>query len=101
MFKQLPFDKEEIVNLVINKQPVQVAKGTTVAAAALSCGLSYTRTTPVSGAKRTPFCMMGVCFECLMVINGKPNQRGCGTYVEEGMQIEIQHGAESYQRSEV
>ncbi len=97
MFKQLPFDKENSVNLTINSQIVQAAKGTSVAAAALSCGLSYTRTTPVSGAKRAPFCMMGVCFECQMVIDGKPNQRACGMTVEEGMQVEIQHGAEAYQ----
>ena len=97
MFKQLPFDKENTINLTIEGRAVQIAKGTTVAAAALSCGLSYTRTTPVSGAKRAPFCMMGVCFECQMVIDGQPNQRACGTIVEEGMQVEIQHGAEAYQ----
>ncbi|MCK5925022.1 MAG: (2Fe-2S)-binding protein [Methylococcales bacterium] len=97
MFKQLPFDKTTAVHLMINNQPVTVAQGTTVAAAALSHGLSYTRTTAVSGAKRAPFCMMGVCFECLMVINGQPNQRGCGTYVEEGMQVETQQGAMAYE----
>lgn len=96
MFKQLPFDKTNAVNLTIDGQAVQVSKGTTVAAAALSSGLSYTRTTPISGTKRAPFCMMGVCFECQMVINGKPNQRACGTYVEEGMTVKIQHGAEVY-----
>lgn len=100
MFKQLPFDEGNAVNLTINGQNVKVAQGSSVAAAALSCGLSHTRTTPVSGAKRTPFCMMGVCFECLMIINGKPNQRACGTYVEEGMQVEIQQGAQSYPAEE-
>ena len=98
MFKQQSFDRNNLINLTVDNQKIQVAKGTTVAAAALSHGLSYTRTTPISGAKRAPFCMMGVCFECLMVIDGQPNQRGCGTYVEEGMQVEIQQGAIAYPR---
>ena len=97
MFKQLPFDKINALHLTINNQAVEVAKGTTVAAAVLSHGLPYTRTTAVSGAKRAPFCMMGVCFECLMVINGQPNQRACSTYVEEGMTVEIQQGAMAYE----
>ena len=97
MFKQLAFDKSTAIHLIINNKTVEVAKGTTVAAAVLSHGLSYTRTTAVSGAKRAPFCMMGVCFECLMVINGQPNQRGCSTYVEDGMTVEIQQGAVAYE----
>ncbi len=100
MFKQSSFDPNNRINLTVNNQEIQVAKGTTVAAAALSHGLPYTRTTPISGAKRTPFCMMGVCFECLMVIDGKPNQRGCSTYVKEGMQVEIQQGVMTYPRQE-
>jgi predicted molibdopterin-dependent oxidoreductase YjgC len=97
MFKQLPYDETTAIHLTLNQQKIKVAKGTTVAAAALSHGVHFTRTTPVSGAKRAPFCMMGVCFDCLMVINGRPNQRGCGTIVEEGMQVEIQQGAVAYE----
>lgn len=96
MFKQIVSDKP-MIHLTINGQPLKVSQGTTVAAAALSYGLTYTRTTPISGAKRAPFCMMGVCFECLMVINCQPNQRACSTYVEEGMQVEIQQGAIAYE----
>jgi predicted molibdopterin-dependent oxidoreductase YjgC len=35
---------------------------------------------------------MGVCYECLMVINGLANQRACRLTVAEGMKIERQHG---------
>jgi hypothetical protein len=34
--------------------------------------------------------MMGVCFECLLTINGQPNQQGCLVTVEPGMRIERQ-----------
>lgn len=92
MFQQLPPDFDQKINITINGHPVQVTQGITAAAAVLSNGLRFTRSTPVSGAKRAPFCMMGVCFECLMVIDGKANQRACATDVREGMSIEAQHG---------
>jgi len=92
MFKQLPEDNIDKVEIVLNGQPIQVTKGISVAAAVLSQGQSYFRTTPVSDSKRAPFCMMGVCYDCLMVINGQANQRSCATYVENGMTIEVQQG---------
>jgi predicted molibdopterin-dependent oxidoreductase YjgC len=35
---------------------------------------------------------MGVCFECLVEIDGVPNQQGCLAQVREGMRIERQLG---------
>jgi predicted molibdopterin-dependent oxidoreductase YjgC len=93
MFKRLDKSDDERVNVTINGQPAQVPAGETVAAAVLAQGLRYTRTTPVSGTPRAPFCLMGVCFECLMVIDGKANQRACMVQVREGMRIESQRGA--------
>ena len=93
MFTQLPNAGAAIVTITIDARPAQVQQGTTVAAAMLSNGLRHTRTTPISGAKRAPFCMMGVCYDCLMVIDGRPNQRACATYVQENMHIKTQQGA--------
>jgi predicted molibdopterin-dependent oxidoreductase YjgC len=92
MFKQLVSENIEKLQVTLNGQKIEVPTGTTVAAMALAQGLRSTRTTPVSGAKRAPFCMMGVCYECLMVIDGKANQRACVTFVKDGMEIECQQG---------
>ena len=92
MFKRLYNSAHNRVNVTINGQQVQVPESETVAAAVLTHGLPYTRTTPESGDQRAPFCLMGVCFECLMVIDGKANQRACMTQVREGMHIECQQG---------
>ncbi len=92
MFKQLPGNQTEMLNISLNGQPVEVPKGISVAAVALSQNIGHTRTTPVSASKRAPFCMMGVCYDCLMVINGQANQRACSTIVQEGMCIETQQG---------
>ncbi len=95
MFKQLPNDQIETVEVTLNGQKVQTPQGTTVAALALTQSLRFTRTTPISESKRAPFCMMGVCYDCLMSIDGKANQRACATYVQNGMQIETQQGVGS------
>lgn len=92
MFKQLNSIDANTLDVFLNGQKVQVVAGTTVAAVALSQGLRATRTTPVSGSQRAPFCMMGVCYDCLMIIDGKANQRACACYVKNGMQIETQQG---------
>ncbi len=92
MFKQISNSPVETVEVTLNGQKIQVSQDMTVAAMALTQGLRYTRTTSVSDSKRSPFCMMGVCYDCLMVIDGKANQRACATYIKKGMQIETQQG---------
>jgi len=67
--------------------------GDSVAAALLAAGVSVTRNTPVSGAARGPYCMMGACFDCLAVVDGRPNVQTCMTQVRGGMRIERQDGA--------
>ena len=90
MFKQLPNSDVEMVDVFLNQQKISVPAGTSVAAMALSNGLRSTRTTAVSNSRRAPFCMMGVCYDCLMIIDGKANQRACMTHVAQGMHVESQ-----------
>ena len=46
----------------------------------------------MSGAPRLPYCMMGVCFDCLVTIDGIGNRQGCLVPVRAGMKVEIQKG---------
>lgn len=61
--------------------------GSSVAAALLSVGVTAFRHTPVSDTLRGPFCLMGACFDCLIEIDGEPNQQACMTQLREGMQV--------------
>jgi hypothetical protein len=72
---------------------VPARTGDSVAVALLAAGIATTRTTPLSGAPRGPFCMMGACFECLAVVDGRPNVQTCMRPVRDGMQVLRQHGA--------
>lgn len=93
MFKRLPEPDQRTVTIHIEGKPVQVPTGDTVAAAVLAQGRTQTRTTPISASPRAPFCMMGVCFDCLMEIDGIPNRQACLVRVEEGMRVVRQDGA--------
>ncbi len=72
---------------------IVAARGDSVAAALLAAGVDCFRETPLSGARRAPFCMIGNCFECLLEIDGTPNRQSCLVTVREGMCIEVQRGA--------
>ncbi|MFQ3237170.1 MAG: putative molibdopterin-dependent oxidoreductase YjgC [Paraglaciecola sp.] len=91
-FRRLDEPGRKWVKVKIDGETVRVAAGETVAAAILASGIQSCRTTPLSGEPRAPFCMMGVCFECLMEINGTPNQQACQIPVKEGMLIRRQLG---------
>lgn len=79
------------VTIDINGKPVTAYLGESVATALLSEEIVAMRTTTL-GESRGAFCGMGVCFDCLVVVDGKPNTRACMTWVKEGMDIRTQDG---------
>ena len=81
------------VRIEFEGQSLIAYPGDTVAAALLAGNHWNFRTTPVSGAIRGPFCMMGVCFDCLVEIDGVANRQACMTEVRDGMRIKRQLGA--------
>ena len=93
MFKRLPDAPAETVAIDFEGRRVEARTGDTVAAAVLAADPGHTRTTPVSGSARLPYCMMGVCFDCLMEIDGVPNRQACMVRVRDGMQVRRQQGA--------
>ena len=71
---------------------LRARKGETVAAALLAVQHRRLRTTSRTGQARGLFCGMGVCFDCVMQIDGVPNQRTCQVVVQDGMKVETQSG---------
>ena len=76
----------ETITLTINGAKQTVPRGTSVAAAILTSGVSMLRRS-VSGEPRGPLCGMGICFECLVTINGDPYQRSCQMPCADGMEV--------------
>jgi predicted molibdopterin-dependent oxidoreductase YjgC len=92
MFKRLQADTRKPVGIFVDGMAVTAREGDTVSAALLASGLDVRRTTAVGGVPRLPYCMMGVCFDCLVTVDGTGNRQGCLVTVREGMRIEIQKG---------
>jgi predicted molibdopterin-dependent oxidoreductase YjgC len=92
MFKRLPEAQGTAVAVMIDGEPFNAREGDSVAAALLAAGRTHCRETPVSGAKRAPYCLMGVCFDCLVTVDGVGSRQGCMVRVQDGMRIETQHG---------
>jgi hypothetical protein len=65
------------MNLFFDGRRVRVEPGQTVGTALWAAGIRSWRTTREAGAPRGLFCGIGVCFDCLVTIDGTPNQRAC------------------------
>lgn len=81
------------VRVIVDGVALDCREGDSVAAALFAAGVQACRDTAVSGAERGPFCMMGVCYDCLVRIDGRPNQQACMTPVRDGMTVQRQLGA--------
>lgn len=92
MFRLRP-EARATVRVSVDGRAVSVPEGASAAAAVFLAGSDAIRETPVSGSPRLPYCMMGVCFDCLAEIDGVPNRQACMVPVREGMVIARQHGA--------
>jgi predicted molibdopterin-dependent oxidoreductase YjgC len=80
----------ETLTLSFDGRAVRARDGDSVASALLAAGVMVTRLTPVSGAPRGPWCMMGACFECVAVVDGRRGVRTCMTPAQEGLSIAAQ-----------
>lgn len=80
------------LSFTFDGRPLTGRAGDTVAVSLLANGIVACRETPVSDTPRAPYCLMGVCFDCLVVIDGVGNRQGCLVPLRDGMRIETQHG---------
>ena len=67
--------------------------GQTIAAVLWQAGISSWRRTRRNGRPRGVFCGIGVCFDCLITVNGQPNQRACLVPAQPGDVIRTQEGS--------
>ncbi len=100
MFRRI-VETPETIAFTFDDRPLRAAPGDSVAAALLRAGVDTFRTSVVGGEPRGPHCLMGVCFDCLVTIDGVPNRQSCQVEVAEGMLVESQHGARTVAWGEV
>ena len=103
MFRRRPDASAATIAVEVEGRTVRVPEGASAAAAVLLAGLPSIRDSAVPtgqargltahGSRRAPYCMMGVCFDCLAEIDGVPNRQSCMIAARPGMRIRRQRGA--------
>jgi predicted molibdopterin-dependent oxidoreductase YjgC len=82
-----PIERGEPITIQVDGTPLQARRGETIATALLANGQRVLRRTRVGGKPRGLFCAMGVCFDCLVTVNGRSGVRACLAKVEPGMEV--------------
>jgi len=77
------------ITFSVNGNEVSAFKGETLLAALIAAGYKHTKNSPLGKQPRGGLCGMGVCFECIVTVNGQPNIRSCMTEVDENMAVTI------------
>ncbi|WP_181296238.1 (2Fe-2S)-binding protein [Pseudomonas sp. Q2-TVG4-2] len=75
-----------MIEITLDGHVLEVAPGTTVAAALYLGGNGSSRTS-VTGERRAPLCGMGICQECRVTIDGQ-RRLACQTICVTGMSVE-------------
>ena len=92
MFRRI-IEPRETLTFTFDGQPIQAAHGDSVAEALLQAGVRAFRASVPGGEPRGPHCLMGICFDCLVTIDGVANRQSCLVHAAEGMVVKSQYGA--------
>ncbi len=80
-------ERGQRIEIKVDGEKVIAYQGETVAAALIASGRRTFRWTTKKNEPRGMYCGIGLCFECMMEINGIPNTRACQTLVTPGCQV--------------
>jgi predicted molibdopterin-dependent oxidoreductase YjgC len=75
------------IRLTIDGRRIDVAAGTTVAAALVAAGVQGSRLS-VGGEPRSALCGMGVCQECRVTVDGRMHVLACQTVCRDGQIVQ-------------
>ena len=82
------------MRITVDGEPHDVPEGRTIAGALIAAGRVSWRSTRNGGLPRGAFCGIGVCFDCLVVVNDVPDVRACRRFPVDGDTVRTQRGAE-------
>lgn len=92
MFRQITDPNEPSFCVYIDGVEAIAHPGDTVAAILLRTAPHLARHSPVKETPRAPFCLMGVCFDCLATVDGETSVQTCMVEAQSGMRIERPKG---------
>ena len=80
--------------ITFDGESVPVRAGQTLAAALIAAGHNALRPTRVGAQPRGVFCGIGVCFDCLVTVNGTRSVRACLVAAQPGDEVSSELGVE-------
>ena len=83
------------IEFTFDGESISAISGQSVAAALLAANQRALRKTRFNNNERGVFCGIGVCFDCLVVIDGITNQRACLIEARPGMKVQTQVGSDA------
>ena len=83
------------IEFTFDGEKIDAITGQSVAAALLAANQRALRKTRFNNNERGVFCGIGVCFDCLVVIDGSTNQRACLIEAKPGMKVQTQVGSDA------
>jgi aerobic-type carbon monoxide dehydrogenase small subunit (CoxS/CutS family) len=78
----------EKITFTFNGDEFTCESGQSIAAALIASGNRELRKTRFGNEPRSIFCGIGICFDCVVVIDGVANQRSCLIEAKPGMKVE-------------
>ncbi len=84
------------IEFSVDGETMRCPEGISVAGALFLLRRRTARFAPHTNAPRSLFCGMGVCFDCVMEIDGRAGTRACVTLVRPGMRVVTQHGVTGF-----
>ncbi|MEM0284837.1 MAG: FAD-dependent oxidoreductase [Sulfolobales archaeon] len=88
----LSFRRGRKVTFFFEGQPVEAYEGESIAIALYAAGVDTLSWSSSFSRPRGPFCMIGKCSSCFMIVNGVPNTKTCREPVADGLVVERQRG---------
>ena len=83
------------IEFTFDGKKIDAITGQSVAAALLAADQRILRKTRFNSNERGIFCGIGICFDCLVVIDGITNQRACLIEAKPGMKVQTQVGSDA------
>jgi predicted molibdopterin-dependent oxidoreductase YjgC len=94
----LPFGDDPIkpapptpVTITVDGQPASGVAGQSLAGVVLASGTLALRLTSAQGRPRSVFCGIGICYDCLVEVNGQRDVRACQRRAADGDVVTTQH----------
>lgn len=76
------------ISFTFNGEQFTGTPGQSIAAALIASDHRVLRNTRFNQEPRSIFCGIGICFDCVVVIDGVANQRSCLVEISDGMIVE-------------